>query len=257
MRIRRRTAAVLAVAAASTLAVGGIAYAITDNVSHTTLAFKPSKLPKKKFHKGKITIHTDTTFADPGNKPAGGWTHRVQLKLDDDFKFNAGNFPKCAGNFSSGTTMAGAMAACGNAKIGSGTASTAPSSNFPGCVLVFNGKPSHKTPTILLFTRVTIPGPTANCSDPAHNTSGQTSLTLKGVLKKINNGDFGWLLDVNNVDSAPLPLDSFTAGIKRGNYVAARCHDGNHKLNSKATFTYSGSGQSPDTASASQKCKVG
>jgi hypothetical protein len=243
----------LALAGIGVLALGGIAYAVTHNVSHASVTFAPSKVPKQSYKGGKITVHTDTVFAHPGDKAKGGFTHRVQIYFDDDVKFNTKDFPKCAGGFPSNTTMALAMAQCKNAKVGTGTASTAPPSNFPGCVLVFNGKPQAGKPTVVLYTRVTIPGPTADCSDPAHNNKGTTSVTLTGVLKGAS-GDLGTQLDVNNIDVAPLPLDDFTASIKRSNYVAARCHDSNKTWNYKVVHTYSGSGEPPVTVTGSQKC---
>jgi hypothetical protein len=236
------------------LAIGGIAYGVTHNVSHASVKFKPTKVPKKKYKGGKITVHTDTVFAHPGDRARGGFTHRVQIYFDKDIKFNTKNYPKCAGGFPANTTMALAMAQCKKAKIGTGTASTAPPSDFPGCVIAFNGKPQGKKPTVVLFTRVTIPGPQADCSNPAQNNKGTTSVTLTGLLKGAS-GKFGTQLDVNNIDNAPLPLDDFTASIKRGNYVAARCHEKDKTWNSKIVHTYSGTGEPPITVNYAQKCK--
>ena len=84
------------------------------------------------------------------------------------------------------------MAACERAKVGSGRASTAPPSNFNGCVLAFNGKKTNRRPTIVLFTRVTLaPNGRANCANPANNTSGNTSVTLKGDDQRGRARDFG------------------------------------------------------------------
>jgi hypothetical protein len=259
-RVGRRSA-VLVLAAAACLAVGSIAYATTDNVSRTTLEFTPNGVPKEQFKAGKINVHIDTAFADPANKPQGGFTSRVQIFFDDDFKFNTADTPQCAGAFS-GATLALAMQQCGPAKVGTGTASTAPPSNFPGCVLVFNGNRQGGTPTIVLFTRVTF-GP-ADCSDPANNYSGNTSVTFKALLKSNPSslpGDYtgGKTLDVNNLDSAPLPLDDFTVSVERGDYVSARCGDLNREWNTQTKFTYSGglpSPQPPDTVVARQGCTV-
>ena len=251
---RKRFIFTLVAAIAGALAFGGIAYAVTHNESHASVKFTPKKVPKKKYKGGKIKVHTDTVFAHPNDREAGGWTHRVQIYFDDDFKFNTEDYPKCAGAFPSNTTMALAMQQCKNAKVGKGISSTAPPSDFPGCVIAFNGLPQGNKPTIVLFTRVTIPGPTADCSDPAHNTGGTTSVTLTGVLKGAK-GDYGTQLDVNNIDSAPLPLDYFTSTIKRGKYVSARCHDKNKTWNSKVVHTYSGSGEPPVTVNIKQKCK--
>jgi hypothetical protein len=257
MRIGRRLV-VFAVAAAVALALGGtaLAGAISNSSSIKGSRFSPSKLPKQEFRKGKLFVHTHTNYANPGNRAQGGFVHRARLFFDDDFKIRTKAIPTCAGNFASGTTLASAMAACKPAKIGKGTASTAPTSNFPGCVLAFNGHKRGHKPTVVLFARVTLmANGTANCRHPAHNTSGDTSVTLVGVLKRAR-GDFGRVLDVNGVDTAPLPLDDFTTTVKRGKYVRARCHDGNRRLNIKAKFTYSGSGQPSDSVSSRQKCEV-
>lgn len=253
MRIRRRRAAIFAVAVAGVLATAGIAFAAADgNHSAVNFAFSPSKVPKTTFKSGKIFVHTHTTYAHPGSRPQGGFVHRAQLFFDKDFKFTTKGVPTCGATFASNTTLKAAMAACGKDKVGTGTASTAPPSNFAGCVLAFNGKPQGGNPTLLLFTRVTFAAK-ANCANPSTNTSGNTSVTLTGVLKPANKTGYGKMLDVNNVDAAPLPLDDFTTTVQRGNYVAARCSHKVWKLQTK--FTYSDN--QSDTINSSQKCTVG
>jgi len=262
MRMRRRTAVVLALAAAA-LAVAGIALAAADgNVSKVEFKFSPNKVPKKKFQKGALFVHPSTTFTDPGNAPAGGLTDRVQLWFDDDFKINPSAAPKCnPASIQGNIPMSQAMSQCGSAKIGKGSAqaynSANPSHPIPACVLVFNGKPQGGHPTVLLFTRAQVGGtnPTIDCSDPAHNNNGNVSTLLTGLLKNAS-GDFGRQLDVNHIVAAtqPLALTSFQATLKRGKYVSGRCHDGNHKWNVKGKHTYS-DGQST-TQHVSQRCKV-
>ena len=265
MRIRKRYA-IPALASVAVLAIAGVALA-ADNVS--TIAgskFTPSKVSKTIYKNGKIFVHTHTNFANPGDKAHGGFTKTVTIYFDNDFKFNTTAIPKCAGTFTSGTTLKQAYAACGpnagsskNALLGTGTASTAPASNFPGCVAVFNGKPTLTgNPTLVLFTRVTLAvNGTANCANPGSNTSGNTSVTLKGTLTNAGVTDFGKKLTVPNVDTAPLPLDDFTTTVKRGNYVQGRCFDGNHTWNMRTTFAYSGTGEAADTVNRTQKCTVG
>jgi len=262
MRIRRRNA-IPALTAAALLAFAGAAYA--NNVSSENFTFTPSKVSKTTFTNGKIFVHTHTNYTAPGDKAHGGFAKTVTLLFDSDFKFNPGTLPKCPGTFASSTTLKQAYAACGpnggatkNALVGTGTASTAPASNFPGCVAVFNGKPSGGNPTIVLFTRVTLaPNGTANCASPGTNTTGNTSLTLTGTLTNAGVTDFGKKLTVPNVDTAPLPLDDFTAGIQRGNYVQGRCADTNKTWNYRGVFAYSGTGEAPDTVNATQACTVG
>ncbi len=256
---KRGLTVITAAIAVGALAAGSVVFAATNNVSHASFSFEPNKVPKKEYKAGKITVHTDTVFASPGSKPDGGFTKRVQIYFDKNIKFNTKAAKTCAGAFSSNTTMALAMQQCGKAKIGTGLASTAPPSDFPGCVIAFNGVPVGKTPTIVLFTRVSFTtGGKANCSDPAHNTSGATSATLIGVLRPAS-GQFGKQLDVNNIDGLPLPLDDFTSTIKKGDYVSARCNSGDKTWHVKTVHTYSGgppSPQPPVTVAETEKCKV-
>ena len=262
MRIRRRYA-IPALTAAAVLAFAGLAWA--NNVSTQNFTFTPSKAPKTTYKNGKIFVHTHTTYTHPGDKAHGGFAKTVTLLFDNDFKFNTTAIPKCAGTFTSGTTLKQAYAACGpnggaskNALVGTGTASTAPGSNFPGCVAAFNGQPSGGNPTIVLFTRVTLAvNGTANCANPGNNTSGNTSLTLKGTLTNAGVADFGKKLTVPNIDTAPLPLDDFTTTIQRGNYVQGRCFDANKTWNMRTTFAYSGTGEAADTVNPIQHCTVG
>jgi len=259
MRIRRRYA-IPALTAAAMLAFAGLAWA--NNVSTENFKFTPSKAPKTTFVNGGIFVHTHTTYTSPGDKAHGGFAKTVTLLFDSDFKFTPGTLPKCAGTFTSGTTLQQAYAACGpnagaskNALVGTGTASTAPASNFPGCVAAFNGQPSNGNPTIVLFTRVTLAvNGTANCSNPGSNTSGNTSLTLKGTLTNAGVAGFGKKLTVPNIDTAPLPLDDFTTTVKRGNYVSAKCSHTPKTWKMRTTFAYSGTGEAADTVNATQAC---
>jgi hypothetical protein len=140
----------------------------------------------------------------------------------------------------------------------SGRTSTAPPSNFNGCSLTFNGPTVNGNPTVLLFARVTlIANGTANCANPATNTGGNTTVTLRGTVTNANITDFGKKLTVPNIDQLPLPLDDYTAVTKRGSVISARCNDANKTLNIRGKFEYSGSGQPADTVNKTQQCKVG
>jgi hypothetical protein len=271
MRIRRRAALVALAGAAALVTVGG-ATALANNVS-TLSGSKiiPSTLPATTYKQAALFVHTGTIYTAPGDKAHGGFAKTVTLLFDDDGKVTPGTIPQCAGAFASSTTLKQAWNTCGpgagaakNAYLSpttgvSGRASTAPPSNFNGCVLAFNGKKtSTGLPTVVLFTRVTLtPNGTANCANPGSNTSGNTSVTLKGTISNAGVADFGKKLVVPNIDSAPLPLDDFTTTVKRGNYITARCHDTNHILNIRGTFQYSGTGEAPDTVNSTQTCTVG
>lgn len=254
MRIRKRHAIALAVVAAAAIAVAGIAVAAPDgNSSSLDVKVSPSTLPKTTFKPAKLFTHVSTKYAHPGNKARGGFVSKTQVWYDDDGKINANAVPVCNKNLAN-TTMGQAMTLCGKAKVGTGTAvaTSTQNANIPACVLVFNGPPKNGNPTVLLHTRIQ----GSNCTKPAGNNSGALTVLLKGVIKPAT-GDYGNMLEVDKIDSQPLPLKDFQATVGGGGsrYITARCNDANHLLNGKAKFTYS-DGQS-DTVTDSMKCQVG
>ncbi len=101
MRSKRRVVVVLALAAAMSLAVAGIAYAAIS--STVTFKFTPTKVPKTTYKAGQINVHTHTNYSDVSSQ----YTDRAQLYFDSDFKVNTSATPKCAKSKISGTkTMA-------------------------------------------------------------------------------------------------------------------------------------------------------
>jgi hypothetical protein len=270
MRIRRRYA-ILAVASVAALAVGGVAYGnhVSNVSSLPTWNVSPANLPNTNtFANAQLTVQTHTNYAHPGDKAQGGFTKTVTLHFDNDIKLNLAGVPSCTATFGSGTTIATAWERCGpgadtapevNAYLSpatgvSGTASTAPASNFPACTLVF--KRGSSPDRILLFARVTlVPNGTANCSSPATNTSGNTSVTLVGTLGASGiSADYGRKLTVPNIDQLALPLDDFKAKVKRASVFQGRCKDTNHVLNLRGIFAYSGTGQPADTVNKGFTC---
>jgi hypothetical protein len=277
MRIRRRAAFVLAPAAA--LAVGLFAFAAsaaadppacnpgtstTDNKSCVNFQVLPSN-PGPVADPASLFVHTHTNYAHPGNKAQGGFAKTVTLLFDSDFTITPGTTPKCTTAQLSGKTIAQAWSTCGpaagaahNAYLSpatavSGRASTAPASNFPGCTLAFNGPTVNGNPTITLYTRVTlVANGTANCNTPATNTSGNTTVLLSGTIAPAGVAGFGKKLTVAGIDQLPLPLDDFTALLKRGNYFKAKCSASPWKV--RGTFAYSGAGQAADVSNPTQAC---
>ncbi|MFL5891679.1 MAG: hypothetical protein ACJ75I_02980 [Solirubrobacterales bacterium] len=251
MRIRRRRVAIFAVAAVGALAAAGAALAITNNASQVNFKFSPNTgLSKTAFKSGQIFVHTHTDFAHPGDKAHGGFVNRVQLYFDNDFKFNPGSVPVCNQSLAN-TNEKQAMAKCGTALVGKGTAqatSTA-GATIPGCVIAFNGPKQGTNPTIILHSRFVISPP---CPNPSTSTAGTVDAILTGILKPANKAGFGKMLDVPNIDTQPLPLKDFTTTVKRGSYVQARCSASPWRLQTK--FTYSGTGQTPDTVNSTQAC---
>ena len=198
MRIRRRYAILVAVAATAFAAFGAAGAAQANNVSTLpTWNVTPSALPgpggTPPFANAQLTVQTHTNFTSPGNKPAGGFAKTVTLSFDDDVKLNLAGLPSCTATFGGSTTIAQAWERCGpgadtspevNAYLSpptavSGTASTAPASNFNGCTLVFKKSATQ----VLLFARMTlVANGTPNCANPATNSSGNTSVSLAGTL---------------------------------------------------------------------------
>jgi hypothetical protein len=268
MRLRRRFVA-LGLASVATLAVAGIAYANhTSNVSSLpTWKVTPQNLPTNTDANVQLDVQTHTNYAHPGDKPQGGFAKTVTLLFDNSLKVSLAGIPSCTATFASNTTIAQAWERCGpgadtapevNAYMSpsgavSGRASTAPTSNFNGCTLVFKrgGNPDR----LLLFARMTlVPNAVPNCSNPATNTAGNTSVTLTGTLSNAGVADFGKKLTVPNIDLQPLPLDDFSAKVKRGGAFKGRCDDGNKQLNLRGTFAYSGTGQPNDTVNKAFTC---
>ena len=252
MRIRRRRAAIFAVAAIGALAAAGAAFAITNNTSTLAFKFSPSTgLSKTTYKSGSLFVHTHTNFAKPGVKASGGFVKDVKLFFDSDFKFNPGSAPVCNKNLAN-TTEKQAMALCGTSLVGKGTAQATNATNgtIPGCVIAFNGpKNSAGQPTIILHTRFVIQPP---CPNPSTSTAGSIDAILTGTVKPANKAGYGLMLDTPNIDTQPLPLKDFTTTVSHGSYLQARCSAS--PLHLQAVFTYSGTGQSPDTVNASQPC---
>ena len=268
MRLMKRQA-ILIFAAVAALAVGGIAFANhRSNVSSVpTFTVAPRDLPKTTFRSGALTVRVHTDYAHPGQKARGGFAKTVALTFDNDLRVNLRGVPSCTATFGSGTTIARAWERCGPGADGpgernaylsppgrvSGRASTAPPSNFNACTLVF--KRGLNPGRILLFARARLaPNARANCRNPATNTAGNTSVVLVGRLSRVNQDDFRTKLRVPNIDQAPLPLDDFKAKVKRGRVFRGRCGDGNKRLNLRAKWAYSGSGQPGDTVRKSFGC---
>ena len=251
MRIRRRHAAILAIAAIGALAAAGAAFAVTNNVSTATFKVTPNTgLSKTTYKNVSLFVHTHTDFLHPGDKAHGGFVKDVKLYFDSDLKFNTSAAPVCNKNLAN-TTEKQAMALCGSSLVGKGTAQATSTTNatIKGCVLAFNGPKSGTNPTIILHSRFVMPNP---CPNPSTSTAGSVDAILKGTLTAAGKPGYGKKLDVPNIDTQPLPLKDFTTTVQKGSYVQARCSA--TPLRMQTVFTYSGTGQAPDTVNATQAC---
>ena len=256
MRNRRRFAVITALAAAGALAVAGIAIAATTS----TFSFKmsPSTAPKTTYKNGSLFTDLETHYTNPGNNKPGGAVERTQIFLDKNFKINTNAAGKCSASQLANKNMKQAMGACGNARVGKGTAQATANGlfNVNGCVLLFNGQPQGGKPTLQVFTRVQVSNPSSmSCANPASNTKGNTTILLTGVLKPAT-GLYGKVLDVDHItQAAAFPLTIFKTTIGKGNYISTRCNASNKTWNMKTTWTYNNN--QTFSSAKTQKCTVG
>jgi hypothetical protein len=251
MRIRRRSAVIFALAAVGVVAVASIAFAAPTS----TFSFKmsPANAPKTTYTNGSLFTDLKTTYTNPGNNNPGGAVERTQIYLDKNWKINTSAAAKCSSSQLAGKTMKQAMAACGNALVGTGTATATANGLFEihGCVLLFNGQPQSGLPTLKVFTRVQASNPSnISCANPSTNTQGNATVLLNGVLKNAT-APYGKVLDVDHItQSASFPLEEFKTTIKHGSYIQAKCPTSPWHM--KTTWTYNNN--TTKTVSKTQPC---
>ena len=278
MRIRGRSAVVLTLIAAGALAAGLFAFAAsaaadppacdpgtsaTDNKSCVNFQVLPSN-PGATAKPASLFVHTHTNYAHPGNKAQGGFAKTVTLLFDNDWTITAGTVPTCTTRSSAGRTSAAGVGACGpgagashNAYLSpatgvSGRASTAPPSNFNGCMLVFSGPLGRQPDDHPVHARD--PGPRdGQLRQPRRPTRRATRASLLNGTITPPAWPASARSSPSRVDTLPLPLDDFTALLKRGNYFKAKC---SATPRIRGTFAYSGTGQAADTSNATQTCEV-
>jgi hypothetical protein len=282
--MRRRRRAAFLVASAAALGVGFYAFAgsasgapvvpscnyvnSSGNKSCVKLQVTPSNATPA-LSNSQLGVRTRTLYAQPGNKPQGGFAKTVTLLFDNNFAIttSAGGANNCTTADVANKTVAQAYAACGPAGKNtylsppnnlSGKASTAPPSNFGVCTMAFKGPTANQ---ILLYARVfTVANSNPACnsiSNPGGGTLGQGNVTvvLTGTIANAGVAGFGKKLTVPNIDQQALPLDDFYATIKRGAYFKAQCPPSPWNL--RGTFAYSGGPPSPqpnDTINTTQAC---
>ena len=94
MRIRRRSAAIFALAAVGVVAVAAVA--IAAPTSTFTFKMSPSNVPKTTYKNGSVGTDLETHYTNPGNNNPGGAVERTQIFLDKNWKINTGAAAKCA-----------------------------------------------------------------------------------------------------------------------------------------------------------------
>jgi hypothetical protein len=193
------------------------------------------RFDKKKFKKTSINV---ITTVEDGANPAGvpPKATLAVIKFDKkDVKFNEKAVPGCDANAIENTTTQAALQACGDSKVGTGSAIAAlpfgaggTRQDYTANVTAFNRGDARG---ILLHSRVEALG---------------TTVVLKGVLK-------GSTLTVT---IPPLAggvgaIPRFETTVKAKDYVQARCSD--KKIKFTSVFTYTDAPQA--TATDTQKCK--
>ncbi len=242
-------------AAAALLALAAVALAAGTTTQTVSGRATPSKLPQHRRAPVTLKISETTGTTDPsGVQPP---TSSAKILLDRDYLVTTKGLPQCDVNKIEGKTAAEAKAACGNAKIGSGSAVARVSNgsgghtDIPAVVTAFNGNPLSHTAT-------------AGC-DPVktkpciylHVEIGSTSVIVILEIRRTA-GVYG--TEFATVPGSPEPIHSLTLNLHRSyksagesrNYISARCSDG--KLLVKGRFTYASGPPLSDTSS--QKCTV-
>jgi hypothetical protein len=194
------------------------------------------KLDKKKFKKSSIDV--TTTTSDQAN-PAGIPPKATEAKITFDkknLKFDTKAAPTCDPNEIENTTTENALAACGDAVVGTGSGIAAlplgpggTRANFNAVVTAFNRADAKG---ILLHSRVGAPL--------------NTTVVLKGTIKGTT-----LTVDVPPIGAGVGAIAEFNTKVKKGKYVQARCT--NKKIKTTSTFTFSDA--PPADATDTQKCK--
>ena len=202
------------------LAAAGIATAA--GTSTVSFKFTPSTVPEHTFRAGAFNVHAHSAFTHDTR------ADRIRFNFDDDFRFAADSVPSCNPFHISGIIdMAQAMARCGSAMVGSGTAQfTHGTETYNGCILAFNRTPPDLPPRVLLFIRANFaPSSAINCSNPRSNHDGNATVLLQGALRRGETGpDYGVQLDLNHLtQAAAFPITDLVLTLHRGDYLSARC----------------------------------
>jgi hypothetical protein len=239
---RKRLIATGLVAAIGAFSAVGIASASTTVDIDQSKGVAPSKLPKKSYRATSLNVVVNSTTDNANGVPDP--VTNAKLTFDDDVKISTKGLKTCTANLANSTTQA-ALNACGTAKVGSGTANVVVpgAGDFPAVITAFNGPKQGGKPTLILHGRV--------------DALGVTQILTGTINSKGATGDYATTL---TVPINPLPagaqLQRFEVTVKKGNYITARCHDKNKKLNMKGQFVVGGSGPASQADTTAQTCSI-
>jgi hypothetical protein len=245
-------AAVLVAAIVASAAFAGPTVTGADGNTQSVDVVIPKNLSKTKPTPVTLKVTTKTTTTtNPNGVPSPAV--RAVVDFDKNASLYTKGVPTCDPAKLQSTSTEAALAACGNAKIGSGSGSAllpVGTKVFaePTVITAFNGVPVGGKPVVLLH---------AYGSAPV-----QTTLVLNGVVSSYNKEGFGPRLDVEipKIAGGTGAITDFTVTInkkytykgQKRSYVSAKCPN-SKKLKARATFTYV-DGESL-TATSQQSCK--
>jgi hypothetical protein len=234
------------------VAIAGPTVIGKDGNTQSLDVFIPKKLSKTKPTPVSLKVTTKTTSTTaPNGVPSPAV--RAVVDFDKNASLYTKGVPTCdPAKLQSASTEA-AVAACGKAKIGTGSgAALLPVGtkvfNEPTVITVFNGVPQGGKPVVLLHAYGAAPV--------------QTTLVLVGKVLSFNKEGFGPRLDVEipKLAGGTGALTDFTVKInkrytfkgKKRSYVSAKCPN-SKKLKARGTFSFI-DGESL-TAISQQSCK--
>jgi len=229
-------AALVAIAIPASAAIAGETVTGPDgNTQWIETSVAPAALYKKTASPAALNVEvkTGTTASSGVPSPA---VHDV-IDFDQNLSLATKGLPTCTAQQLQNTTTEAAEAACGKAKIGSGSAITLlPLSVLytePTKVTAFNGAPQGGKPVVLLHAYGTSPI--------------QTTLVLVGIVSNYGKEGYGPRLDVTIppiAGGAGVITDfkvkiqkSWTYKGKRMSFVNAKC-PASKKLKYRGAFTY-------------------
>ena len=236
MRLKHLIGCGLCLAVAVVPASAAIGATATQTIDSQLGGKETPKFDKKTFKKTSIFVETTTTDSqDPSAVPPKATS--ATIKFDSkDVKFDTKAVPGCSASQLSGTTTQDAVAACGNAKVGGGTATAAlpfgpggSRQDFPVTVTAFNRSDAKG---ILLHARV----------DQPLNTTTVLTGTIAGTTLS---------LQIPPLGGGVGAIAQFNSKVQAKDYVQGRCKSKTIKTSS--TFTFSDA--PPASASDTQNCK--
>jgi predicted small secreted protein len=231
------------VGVAGSLAIAGIASAVVDSQTYSSVAAKSKQDKKVRGPVGQFVTNVDTQYSGTFSPPA---TQTV-LTFDRDFKFNSGKLAQCNLASLAGKDAAGARAACPKAIVGQGSAviRTLAGGTLNAIVSAFNGVKSGGNSTIYLHTDVQ-----GSTTKPILTGTLQGNTLVVQVPVTPGTAIVHFDTTINQIVSLRKKNKNTGKTVKTF-YVSARCSDG--QWDHSETTTYQGG--VTKSAAFSQKCK--